>query len=131
HLVAIGRQMVERCEGRFVYLGGTIPANPRPPTDILRRALEPVAGLQGWVGVDFIWDEATDRISVLEINPRATTSYVGLRRLTAAGALARDWLNAAEGNLGDDLALLAREIQQRAPLSFNADGTIPDEVHDR
>jgi predicted ATP-grasp superfamily ATP-dependent carboligase len=53
---------------------------------VARRAVECVPGLAGYVGVDVVLGE---RDWVIEINPRLTTSYVGLR------ALAEDNLAAA------------------------------------
>lgn len=70
-----------RCdEGSFAYCGGwTGGAEHR------REALEPMAveiaralpGLWGYIGVDLI--DGPDGPVVLEINPRLTTSYTGLR----------------------------------------------------
>ena len=45
--------------------------------ELARRAVEVVPGLQGYVGVDLVLGEHPQ---VIEINPRLTTSYVGLRR---------------------------------------------------
>ncbi|MBX6315286.1 MAG: ATP-grasp domain-containing protein, partial [Isosphaeraceae bacterium] len=98
-LVGVGRQRVEVRDGRFHYRGGLVPAGPQLPVPVeeLWRAIAPVGGLRGWVGLDFLWDEATGRAVMLEINPRPTTSYVGLRRLLPPGELARVWLAAIEG----------------------------------
>jgi hypothetical protein len=43
------------------------------------RAVELVPGLQGYVGVDLVLGD--DRCWLIEINPRLTTSYIGLRRV--------------------------------------------------
>ena len=51
-------------------------------------------GSRGFVGVDFIWDTERGHATILEINPRPTTSFVGLCRLLPAGLLARAWLEA-------------------------------------
>ncbi len=88
-LVGIGRQWMEIRDGRFLYLGGMVPAGEPDMAATARRTLETVPGLRGWVGVDFFWNEPEERAVVLEINPRLTTSYVGLRRLLPPGALAR------------------------------------------
>lgn len=73
-------------DGCFRYLGGSVPLraglNGRA-----RRLATRVAGAMppavGYVGVDLILGDAEDgsRDFVLEINPRLTTSYVGLREL--------------------------------------------------
>ncbi len=73
-------------DGRFRYLGGEAPLPP-PLNERARqlaiRASEAVPGLRGWVGIDLVLGSAPDGSGdrVIEINPRLTTSYVGLRRL--------------------------------------------------
>lgn len=83
------------CDGRFRYLGGRLPL----PDDLdgrarrlAERAMECVEGLHGWFGVDLVLGESNDgsRDVAIEINPRLTTSYLGLRqiaRFNLAGAL--------------------------------------------
>ncbi len=66
----------------FHYEGGTIPLKHRREPlamDCARRAVSLVPGLRGYVGVDMVLTE--DQVFVIEINPRLTTSYVGLRRV--------------------------------------------------
>jgi predicted ATP-grasp superfamily ATP-dependent carboligase len=68
---------------RFRYLGGSLPM-PAPLTErATRLALQAVAGidgLRGYVGVDLVLgDDGVDH--AIEINPRITTSYLGLRQL--------------------------------------------------
>ncbi|MEO6811060.1 MAG: ATP-grasp domain-containing protein [Isosphaeraceae bacterium] len=124
-LVGIGRQRVEVRDGRFNYQGGTVPARPGPPAIEALRAVESVEGLRGWVGVDFLWDEANGRVSVLEINPRLTTSYVGWRRLLPAGTLARVWLDLVNGRLDDtEEGSLAERVKGQGPVTFDADGSM-------
>lgn len=124
HLVGVGRQWIEVRGGRFVYRGGTVPAEVSRCDDHVLRAVAAVPGLRGWVGVDFLWDEEEALAVVLEINPRLTTSYVGLRRLLPPGALARAWLAVLDGTAEDGGLGLARRIHSRRPLTFDADGTI-------
>ena len=65
------------------YYGGAVPFKHSKEKEALRaaeRAVEETRGLKGYVGVDMILTDE-DPI-VLEINPRLTTSYVGLRRVT-------------------------------------------------
>jgi tyramine---L-glutamate ligase len=123
-LIGVGRQRIQRREGRFVYRGGTLPAARECIDDAPRLAVESVSGLQGFVGVDFIWDEEERRACVLEINPRPTTSYVGLARLLPPGMLAQAWIDAVEGTSNANACDLAEIVHRRAPLTFFADGTI-------
>lgn len=88
-------------DGRFKYLGGKVPL---PPTYAARavalaqRAIADIPGLRGWVGVDLVLDPATDGSQdyAIEINPRLTTSYIGLRALCQDN-LAECLIQVAEG----------------------------------
>jgi predicted ATP-grasp superfamily ATP-dependent carboligase len=71
-------------DGRFHYRGGSAPIPPELAARaerVARRAVAAVPGLGGSVGVDVVLGDAED--VVIEINPRLTTSYVGLRALAA------------------------------------------------
>jgi predicted ATP-grasp superfamily ATP-dependent carboligase len=82
-------------DGRFHYLGGRLPLADhldRRARHLAECAVECVEGLHGWFGVDLILGGAADGSgdAAIEINPRLTTSYLGLRRLACfnlAGAL--------------------------------------------
>jgi predicted ATP-grasp superfamily ATP-dependent carboligase len=109
-------------DGRFHYLGGTVPM----PADLgsrtvlaARRALDTLVDLRGYVGVDVVLGPAADgsRDAVIEINPRPTTSYVGLRAL-AASNLAEALLQVAQGNEKPNLVWRSGAVQ------FDADGTV-------
>jgi tyramine---L-glutamate ligase len=70
-------------DGRFQYRGGSLPIAADLPARAVRiatAAVRCVPGLRGYVGVDVVL--GTDgRDWAIEINPRLTTSYVGLRVL--------------------------------------------------
>jgi len=103
-------------DGRFHYQGGRVPlaAGLRERAVALaRRAVEAVPGLSGYVGVDLVLG---DEDQVIEINPRLTTSYVGLRALARTN-LAEAMLRVAAG---DDVAPRWR----KGEIDFRADGTI-------
>jgi len=73
-------------DGRFRYLGGTVPlpSRLRPRAVALgRRAIDAIPGLRGYVGVDLVLGDNPDGSGdwAIEINPRLTTSYIGLRML--------------------------------------------------
>ncbi len=110
-------------DGRFHYLGGELPL----PPDLNERAqrlaaqcMEPVSGLRGYVGVDLILGDAADGSGdrAIEINPRLTTSYAGLRAL-ARFNLAAAWL----GLLGLT-ASIPEERWASGPVRFRADGVL-------
>ena len=71
-------------EGGFHYLGGELPLSPALAERAIRlgrAALEAAGeGFLGYVGIDLILSDAGD--FAVEINPRFTTSYVGLRAAT-------------------------------------------------
>jgi len=123
-LLGVGRQWVDQVGGRFTYKGGTVPSRSRVPTDAAQRAIDSIPGLRGWVGVDFIWEEGSPEITVLEVNPRVTTSYIGLRTLVADGALAWNWLAGLYDPSLYNAKYWAARIRAHKPVSFAADGTI-------
>ena len=127
-LIGVGIQRMAVRDGCFHYLGGTLPAPCPEAVGQLKRAVEAVAGLRGFVGVDFIWNSAKRHAMILEINPRPTTSYVGLGRLLPGGLLAHAWLSACEAVAWEPktLAGLAEYVHAKPALSFRADGAVVD-----
>lgn len=94
-------------DGRFKFLGGEIPLPPELAARAVRlgtRATECVPGLTGYVGVDLVLGDAADGSAdfAIEINPRMTTSYVGLRAL-AGFNLAEALLRVAAGEPSGEL----------------------------
>jgi hypothetical protein len=77
-------------DGRFRYLGGAYPLAEPLDARARRLAASAVTALgtagghmvRGYIGVDLVLGDAVDgsQDAVIEINPRLTTSYVGLRR---------------------------------------------------
>jgi tyramine---L-glutamate ligase len=83
-------------DGRFHYRGGSVPLSAElceRAVAVAQRAVEAVPGLRGYVGVDIVLGE-TDQ--VIEINPRLTTSYIGLSTLAETN-LAEAMLRVAAG----------------------------------
>lgn len=79
--LSLNRQRVSVGES-FVYHGGQVPLQ-HPLAEralaLARQAVRLFPGLRGYVGVDQVLTE--DACYLIEINPRLTTSYVGLRRV--------------------------------------------------
>jgi predicted ATP-grasp superfamily ATP-dependent carboligase len=72
--------ILENPDGISSYEGGTIPFDHWLKQEALRvsqRVVEAFSGLRGYVGVDFVLTE--HKVFVVDINPRLTTSYIGLR----------------------------------------------------
>jgi predicted ATP-grasp superfamily ATP-dependent carboligase len=123
--LCIGEQDVVLDGCRIEYRGGKLPVHTPIDERPMRAAVESVPGLRGFVGVDFIWDERRRRATVLEINPRPTTSIVGIVHLLPPGRLASAWIGALEpGSPREDLADLAAALRPKSPISFTASGTI-------
>lgn len=117
-LVGVSQMDIERDGGRFVYKGGTILPESLPDDHPARRAVGCVPGLRGLVGVDYMAAPKTGRAVVLEINPRPTTSVVGLVRALGPGRLASAWLDTiGQGRPDADFP------PPTLPIAFRADGT--------
>lgn len=108
-------------DGTFRYLGGSLPLNAGQAQRATRLAAQAVATLpnaRGYLGVDLVLGDAEDGRDdfVIEINPRLTTSYIGLRAACRQN-LAKAMLQAAAG---DCPSLLFHSD----PLKFWADGSV-------
>lgn len=115
-LVPVQQRLIQ--EGaQLRYVGGALPLATEladRAERIGRQAITAVAGLAGYVGVDIVLgDDGLDW--AIEINPRMTTSYVGLRQLCASNLMAA-LIDVAHGRQPD---LLWKKGQVR----FDAAGT--------
>ncbi|MCC6494366.1 MAG: ATP-grasp domain-containing protein [Pirellulales bacterium] len=108
-------------DGRFSYRGGGVILEPplvRRATSLALRALDALPRAHGYVGIDLVLGAAADGADdvVIEINPRLTTSYVGLRRAVQEN-LAEAMLRIAQG-------LEAAISPRNARIEFAADGAV-------
>jgi predicted ATP-grasp superfamily ATP-dependent carboligase len=109
-------------DGRFHYLGGSVPLPAElhgRAVAVANRALETIPDLRGYVGVDLVLGDAEDGSTdtVIELNPRLTTSYVGIRAL-ATSNLAEALLHVA---LGTEIPSLS---WRSGTAHFDADGAV-------
>ena len=75
-----------------VYAGGRGPLDDdaqRRATALAAAALAAVPPARGFVGLDLILGHQPSQDCVIEINPRLTTSYVGLRKMSTGNVAAR------------------------------------------
>lgn len=109
-------------DGRFKYEGGELPIPPdlaARAVNLAARAVACVPGLLGYVGVDVVLGDEADgaRDYAIEINPRLTTSYLGLRAL-AGFNLAEAMLRVASGESAGVLNWTAGRVR------FGPDGSV-------
>ena len=108
-------------ERQFEYLGGERLMDARlvaRATKLATRAIVAMPPTNGYVGVDLVLGDCPDGTEdcVIEINPRMTTSYIGLRQI-------------ASKNLAQAMIEITCEDEPRVefsdePVAFDADGTI-------
>jgi len=79
-ILAVNRQLIGHAEdGAISYLGGETPVHPAREAEIIEVAKKAVSvlGCQGYCGVDVV---VADKVYVVDVNPRITTSLVGIAR---------------------------------------------------
>ena len=84
-LLSCNRQLIEINNHRLSYKGSVINGlreHWQAFEALANQIASAIPSLAGYVGVDVIVDD--DKIYVLEINPRLTTSFAGLREATGA-----------------------------------------------
>lgn len=88
HVLTANRQHVERRDGAFHFSGVTVGAFPvdEALAGLGARIGAALPGLRGIVGADYI--ATPDGPVVVEVNPRLTTAYAGLRRALGVNPLA-------------------------------------------
>jgi tyramine---L-glutamate ligase len=106
---------------KIVYCGGRLPLPAdlsARATRLASRAVQTLPDPLGYLGVDIVLGHRSDggRDFVIEINPRLTTSYVGLRR--AARSNLANWMIEVAGGRVPPLSFNGK------PIEFDADGTI-------
>jgi predicted ATP-grasp superfamily ATP-dependent carboligase len=89
--LSLNRQLIR--EGAcFQYLGSQVPFSHRAGGHCMELACSAVKllpGLKGYVGVDLILSKESAQL--IEINPRLTTSYIGLRQVSQVNVAQAIW----------------------------------------
>ncbi len=83
-------------DGRLRYLGGELPLTSglaKRARSLAERTLEAMPPATGYIGVDLVLGREPDgsQDAVIEVNPRLTTSYVGLRTATVSNLAEAMW----------------------------------------
>ena len=89
--LSLNLQLIE-AGSPFRYLGSQVPfCHPAGcrAMELACSAVSLIPGLKGYVGVDLVLTE--DSIQLIEINPRLTTSYIGLRQVSGVNVAQAIW----------------------------------------
>jgi len=104
----------------FVYHGGIVPLQhpqQQRALNLARQAVSLVPGLKGYVGVDMILtDEAC---YLVEINPRLTTSYVGLRQVININLAEAIWRTCREKISPKNILISGKVLFNKEELGVN------------
>ncbi|HTY14100.1 MAG TPA: ATP-grasp domain-containing protein, partial [Methanoregulaceae archaeon] len=114
--LALNRQYIEvNGDGRFHYRGGETPAHHPREKEIVDTALQSITvlGCQGYAGVDLV---VADKVYVVDVNPRITTSIVGITA-TMEEEIADILVRASKGEPPENLHF-------KGTVSFDATGRI-------
>jgi len=117
HALALNVQRV-RPAPEFTYHGGQTPLRHPLAEEALaaaRRTCEIFPGLRGYIGVDLVL--TATGVFVIEVNPRLTTAYLGVRA-TLEENVAELALKACAGRLP------RLRLTQRSAVRFSADGRV-------
>jgi predicted ATP-grasp superfamily ATP-dependent carboligase len=116
------RQLVRLGTADSEYLGGSVPLlgiEAERAVALTRPLVEYLKKFRGYIGFDIVLgdDPSGEQDAVIEINPRLTTSYIGLRRL-AAFNIAEAMLKIAAGQEVGPLTWKPGRVE------FDPDGTV-------
>ena len=112
-----------RASRQFSYRGGTTPLDhplARLGVEAALRTCEAIPGLRGYIGVDLVLTQS--EAVVIEVNPRLTTAYLGVRE--AFGGPGRSIGNVAAMALAACAGTLPTPPPIRRSVRFTAAGRI-------
>ena len=108
--LSLNRQLVQPGL-RFEYQGSEVPFShekARYAIDLACLTVDQIQGLNGYVGVDMIVTDESVRL--VEINPRLTTSYIGLRQVSRLNLAKMIFIACTRGSLPDKVPLTGRVV---------------------
>ncbi len=95
----------------FQYQGSQVPFHhqaSRRALELACAAVSAIPGLMGYVGVDLILKG--EHAQLIEINPRLTTSYIGLRQVSQANLAQAIWSVCKKGVLPEPIPLVGQAV---------------------
>ena len=111
--MSLNQQLIK--EGMpFEFTGAQTPlAHPlsTQAQELACSAARLIPGLKGYIGVDLVL--TNDRMHIIEINPRLTTSYVALRQVTEINLARAIWETCIENRLPDSIPLAGQIVIQK------------------
>jgi predicted ATP-grasp superfamily ATP-dependent carboligase len=105
------------------YEGGAIPLEHPMCSEAIacaRKAVDAIPGLRGFVGIDMVL--AQDEVYVIEVNPRITFAYCGLRQIVSANLMEIIFAAAS----GRDIP---RELPLTGSVEFDRFGEVYKHAH--
>jgi tyramine---L-glutamate ligase len=103
--LSLNRQLIE-AGVPFQYLGSQVPfkhAMSDHAMELAGLAVGLIPGLKGYVGIDVVLAE--NHVELIEINPRITTSYIGLRQVSQMNLAQAIWDACINDELPDHFPL--------------------------
>lgn len=107
--LTLNKQEIRVLNGQFAYQGGCVPLEHPLRSRALavaQQAISLLPGLRGYVGVDLVLAE--DEAFLMEINPRLTTSYIGLRQVLNLNLAEAIWAACLTGQLPEKIATVGQ-----------------------
>jgi tyramine---L-glutamate ligase len=108
--LSLNCQLIED-SSELKYLGSRVPFDHPArccALDLAGSAVQLIPGLGGYVGVDMVL--TGDHAQLIEINPRLTTSYIGLRQVAQVNLAQMMWEACMGGILPDHVALAGQVV---------------------
>ncbi|MBN2733907.1 MAG: ATP-grasp domain-containing protein [Methanomicrobiaceae archaeon] len=114
-VLSVNKQYLKREGDRFFYMGGETPFSHPREDEIIETAVKSLnlLGCQGYTGVDMV---VSDEIYVVDVNPRPTTSLVGICAVMEE-EIADILVGSSKGDVPDSVHLNGR-------VSFDTKGVV-------
>jgi tyramine---L-glutamate ligase len=115
--LSVNHQLV-KTGSTIQYQGSRVPfRGPSAATvmELACSAVRSVPGLRGYVGVDLVVTE--DSVQLIEINPRLTTSYIGLRLVSRTNLAEAIWNACIHGVLPDRIPIFGDAVIMKSDFN--------------